>query len=172
VLSAAWPDVPVTVLNEGIGGQTVDEVMPRLETDVLAMRPTLVIWQTGANEMLRGIDPARFAARLDEGVRRILDSGADVVLMDNQVAPRLLEDQQAIYDGVTAKEAQDRRVSLFSRTRLMREWRAVEPAVDNMIGPDGLHHTDRGYACLAGALGQAMIDATAPSIPLASVKKK
>jgi hypothetical protein len=41
-----------------------------------------------------------------------------------------------------------------------------------MIGPDGLHHTDRGYGCLAAALGQAMIDATARSIPVASVKKK
>ena len=30
-----------------------------------------------------------------------------------------------------------------------------------MIGPDGLHHSDRGYACLAASLGAAIVTAVA-----------
>ena len=39
LLRARWPGMPaVTVLNQGIGGQTVDAMLARLDTDVLAAR--------------------------------------------------------------------------------------------------------------------------------------
>jgi lysophospholipase L1-like esterase len=172
VLRAAWPDVPVTVLNKGVGGQIADAVVGRIDSDVLALEPTLVIWQVGTNEVLRGMDEAEFAARLHEGVRRILASGADLVLMDAQVAPRITEDRLAIYDAIIAHEAQTQHVPLFSRTGLMREWQAEDPPAEGMIGPDGLHHTDRGYACVAASLGQAIVDAAAKGLHVASVKTK
>jgi acyl-CoA thioesterase-1 len=172
VLREAWPDVPVTVVNKGIGGQIAGAVVGRIDTDVLALGPALVIWQVGTNEVLQGTDPAQFAARLDEGVRRILASGADLVLMDAQVAPRITGDRLAVYDGIIAHEAQTQHVPLFSRTGLMREWQTEDPPVEGMIGPDGLHHTDRGYACVAAALGQAIVDAAAKGLPVASVKTK
>ena len=166
-LRETWPDVEVKVLNRGIGGQTVDAVLVRLDADVLAEHPTLVIWQAGTNEILRAMDPAWFGEQLDEGVRRIVASGADLVLLDTQIAPRVAPDQQAIYDGVMAQEARERHVPLFSRARLMREWQADGIAENAMIGPDGLHHTDLGYACLAAALGETITVAAAKGIPVA-----
>jgi len=158
LLRAAWPGVPVTVLNRGLGGQTTDAMLARLDADVLAAHPTLVIWQDGANAALRGMEPARFATLLSDGARRIVATGADLVLMDNQVAPRLERvAHHAAYIDLVAREAAARRVSLFSRTALMREWHAADPSANDMIGADGLHHTDRGYACLAEALGRAIV---------------
>ena len=172
LLRAAWPNVPVTVANRGLGGQTTDAMLARLDTDVLAARPTLVIWQDGANAALRGMEPARFAALLSEGVRRIVASGADLVLMDNQIAPQL---EQTAHHGtfiaMVAQEAAARRVPLFSRAALMREWRAAAPSANDMIGPDGLHHTDRGYECLAEALGRAIV-APAPSAVVTAPGKR
>ena len=179
LLRAALPDAAVTVLNRGVGGQTIDAVMDRIEADVLALRPTLVIWQIGTNEVLRAIDPAYFAARLDLGVRRIRAGGADLVLMDSQVAPRVDAGKKAVFDYLMAREAREREVSLFSRGGLMRAWIAGDSEGDPMIGLDGLHHTDRGYGCLAEALGASILDAVARGgpgdvrgdVPLASVRK-
>jgi acyl-CoA thioesterase I len=172
ILRAAWPNVPVTVLNKGIGGEMVDSELKRIDTDVLPEQPQLVIWQIGTNEVLRGMEGARFAARLDEGVQKILASGADVVLMDNQIAPRVREDRSEVFDALIAHETQAQHISLFSRTGLMREWQMADPPVEGMIGPDGLHHTDRGYACVAASLGQAIITAAGKGVPVADVKKK
>jgi acyl-CoA thioesterase-1 len=170
VLRSAWPNDPVTVMNKGVGGQLVDQVLARIDTDVLAVQPTLVIWQVGTNEELRGMDEAQFTAQLDEGVRRILASGADLVLMDSQIAPRIKPDRLAVYDAIIAHEAQEQHVPLFSRTELMREWQMADPPAEGMIGADGLHHTDHGYACLAASLGQAIIDSASKGIPVATVK--
>ncbi len=172
LLRSAWPNVPVTVLNRGKGGQTTDAMLARLDTDVLAARPTLVIWQDGANAALRGMEPARFAALLSEGVRRIVASGADLVLMDNQVAPRLEQTaHHATFIALVAQEAAARRLPLFSRSALMREWRAADPKAHDMIGADGLHHTDRGYECLAEALGRAIVAPVSPAIMTAQGKR-
>ena len=157
LLRAHWPGVALTLLNRGAGGQTIDAMLARLDRDVLALHPALVIWQAGANEALRGADPARFGALLDEGVRRIVAAGGDVVLMDNQIAPRLPAwESQGVYGAILAGEATARSVSLFSRTALMREWGMADPPAEGMIGADGLHHTDRGYDCLAASLGAAI----------------
>jgi lysophospholipase L1-like esterase len=172
VLRSAWTDEAVTVLNRGVGGQMVDSVLPRIDTDVLAEQPTLVIWQVGTNEELRGMDQAQFTAQLDEGVERILASGADLILMDSQIAPRIKEDRLTAYDAIIAHEAEERHVPLFSRTALMREWQMADPPAQGMIGGDGLHHTDRGYACLAASLGQAIIASAAKGIPVATVKTR
>ena len=56
-LSAGLPEAHVAVINRGIGGQDAAEELARLDADVLAMRPQLVIWQVGANGALRNADP-------------------------------------------------------------------------------------------------------------------
>ncbi len=169
-LREAWPNGQVMVLNKGVSGQLVDQVLARIDTDVIAEHPTLVIWQVGTNEELRGMDQAQFAARLDEGVRRILGSGADLVLMDSQIAPRIKPDRLAEYDAIVARVARAAHVPLFSRTALMREWQTADPQAEDMIGADGLHHTDRGYACVAASLGQAIVASAAKGVPMASVR--
>jgi acyl-CoA thioesterase-1 len=171
-LHQAWPEAALQMVNKGIGGQMVDSVLGRIDADVLAQKPTLVIWQVGTNEVLLGMDEARFAAQLDEGVQRILASGADLVLMDNQIAPRESPERLAVIDAIIAREAEKWHVPLFSRSALMRAWQAEDPPVTGMIGPDGLHHSDRGYACVAEALGEAIIDAAAKGLPVADLKKK
>lgn len=183
LLRAAWPTTPVRVINAGIGGETADMMAARLERDVLARHPVLVIWQAGTNAALQHMDLNRFDAALDAGLRRLAAAGTDVVLMDNQLAPRVeREPNNHAYDDALAREAGRHHDSLFSRLATMRQWaigritRTTAPAstppgpaavgqgVAGMIGPDGLHHTDRGYACLAAALGKAIVSAVTPQM--------
>ena len=43
------------------------------------------------------------------------------------------------------------------RPFLERRWQAAGLPQGDVIAPDGLHHNDRGYACLAEALAAALL---------------
>jgi lysophospholipase L1-like esterase len=161
-LARLWPAVPVEVLNRGVGGEDVIEMLDRLERDVLLARPALVVWQLGVNAALRRLDIAEFRLRLDEGLARMRAAGAEVVLMDSQRGPwtRRAPGREA-YDRALAEAAAARDgVELFSRARLMDGWASQGALPEAMLVADGLHHNDRGYACLAEALARAIRDGT------------
>ena len=90
-LQRRLPTTHVAVLNRGIDGQDALEHLARLDRDVTTVHPQLVIWQVGVNAALRDIDPAAFRATVSIGVRWLRQPGRDVVLMDNQRAPRVLD---------------------------------------------------------------------------------
>lgn len=157
-----WPAVAVQVLNQGIGGEDVVEMLARLERDVLLLRPALVVWQLGVNAALRRQDIAEFRLRLDEGLARMRAAGAEVVLMDSQRGPwmRRAPDHQAFDSALADAAAARDGVELFSRSRLMDGWATRGARPEAMLIGDGLHHNDRGYACLAEALARAIRDGT------------
>jgi lysophospholipase L1-like esterase len=70
-LRAAWPGRLVEVSNAGRSGETSAEMLARLERDVLARRPQLVVWQAGGNEALRGGSVEGFRAVMAEGLARL-----------------------------------------------------------------------------------------------------
>ena len=124
LLRAALPGRVVRVLNRGVGGQDVGEMLARLDADVLAERPQLVVWQAGANAALRGMDPGAFRDTLADGVARLRANGTDVVLMDSQLAPAVLS--RPLHPRIAAATrdvAAAWSVPVFSRAGLMRESR-------------------------------------------------
>lgn len=150
--------LPVKVLNRGRGGEDALEMRARLEEDVIAAQPDLVIWQLGVNGAIRAQSLNRFRTLLRQGVARMQETGADVVLMDSQRGPwvaahAVLRD---LFDTTLAEVAQEKGAQLFSRRRLMDVWALSGTAETAMIAPDGLHHNDQGYACLAEALASAI----------------
>lgn len=165
-LREALPGHPITVLNRGRGGEEVEEMMRRLQGDVMEASPTLVIWQAGSNAVLRGMAPALYRERVEAGLGRLRAAGIEVVLMDNQEAPRLqaMPEANARILALTAETARERGVPLFSRSALMRRWQEEGVPPTAMIGPDGLHHTDLGYDCVAAALARSIVAALRPAL--------
>ena len=160
LLIHALPAAEISVLNRGINGQDAAREDGRMGRDVLAVRPQLVIWQVGANAAARGEDPARFRALVARGLARLERAGVDIVLMDNQRSRRLLASpDNARINAALAALADPPRVNLFSRDRLMRAWEAGGQALAPFLAADGLHMSDRGYACLAAALARAITTA-------------
>jgi acyl-CoA thioesterase-1 len=90
--------------------------------------------------------------------------------MDNQEAPQLQARPEANADilAQTAGIARERGVPLFSRSALMRRWQAEGVPAAAVIGPDGLHHTDLGYDCVAAALAGSIVAALRPALDAAS----
>ncbi len=69
----------------GIGGEHVDDMLKRLDRDVIAAEPQLVIWQTGSNDPLRGVSLDHFRDATAAAIRRIREGrhrrGADGAAM-------------------------------------------------------------------------------------------
>jgi lysophospholipase L1-like esterase len=153
-LTRALPGVRVRVFNRGVSGEDAAQNLARLDADVLTLRPALVIWQAGANMAMRLGDPERFRLLLTRGITLLQGEGIDVILMDTQVSPRTMAAPRTpAFLAMTRETAKAHNVALFPRHALMQQWRAGDPAAqDGLIGPDALHHTDAGYACLAEGL--------------------
>ena len=65
--------------------------------------------------------------------------------------------------------AASNRVPIFSRAELMRTWEAAGVGPLHMLHADGLHHNDRGYACLAEALAESILRGLGAAAPPARV---
>jgi lysophospholipase L1-like esterase len=159
LLRAALPGVRVKVINRGIGGEDAAQNLARFDADVLALRPAIVIWQAGANMAMRQGDPGRFQTLLDRGVEMLKNDGVDVVLVDSQAAPRIVAaPRNAAFLAAVRETATDHAVALFPRFALMQAWGRSQPAATaSLIGPDQLHHTDAGYACMAEGLAALIL---------------
>jgi lysophospholipase L1-like esterase len=143
------PHVPVRVVNKGVNGNDIDEMAARIDADVLALSPTLVVWQVGSNDVIRGMPPSRFAAVLRAGAERIRSAGIDLVLMDMQSAPVIdTKADTPAYLAAIATVAAETGAVLLARHRLMRSLEGKGPP---LLVDDGLHMSDAGYGALAGA---------------------
>ena len=77
------------VINAGISGETSSGALSRLEWVLRALRPDILILETGANDGLRGIDPSVLRANLDSMLTTLKENGVVVVLAGMQMLPNL-----------------------------------------------------------------------------------
>jgi lysophospholipase L1-like esterase len=159
-LRRRYPTVDITVVNRGKGGEDAQEMLKRLQTEVIDMKPDLVIWQVGTNAVLRNLDPGETEQLVEDGITRIQAAGADVVLVDPQYSPRVNERAESAGKMVRLlrKAAEIRHVGIFPRFEVMRDWHEKQAIpIDNFLISDGLHMSDWGYACFAQLLGDDII---------------
>jgi lysophospholipase L1-like esterase len=167
-LKARLPGLPITVLNKGIGGEEAAQMVERFDADVFDEVPDLVLWQVGSNSVLR--DHPAPGEIIRQGVERLKASGADVVLINPQYAPKIIARPGVAnsVDVITAT-ARDEEVGLFNRFIAMRYWRETEQLpFDQFVTADGLHMNDWGYGCVAKLIAGALLDGT--KLPAATAK--
>jgi lysophospholipase L1-like esterase len=170
-LNDALPKADFAFINRGIGGQDAPEELARLDADVLAIRPQMVIWQVGANGAVRDESPTLFKHLVEEGIEKLKVAGADVILMDNQRSPRILASpEHVVMDQALQEIAQESGVNLFSRGTLMDHWAAAGAPYEDFIAADGFHMNNRGYACLAQAMAGVISAALKQTIVQQNVK--
>jgi hypothetical protein len=165
-LRGRYPGRMIDVVNRGIGGQEAPEELSRFESDVLAEMPTLTIWQVGTNAIFHRelYDPHAVAGTIATGMSLLKTVPTDVILMDLQYVPALLEPQKEkdtrLMVSLIAKVAEDAEVNLFPRFALMEQWCVADglsPA--DLIDPsDGskLHMSEWATQCVTTALDRAI----------------
>src|SRR5258708_923478 len=159
-LHRQYPSADITVVNRGQGGEDAPEMMKRLQTAVLDMKPDLVIWQVRTNAVLRNLHPAETARLVEEGIARIQAAGADLLLVDPQYSPKGIQRGESPSKMVKllGRVAELRHVGFFPRFEVMRDWHERQAIpIDNFVIADGLHMNDWGYACFAQLLGDDII---------------
>jgi lysophospholipase L1-like esterase len=169
-LRSKYPGRMIDVINRGIGGQEAPEELARFESDVLIEQPTLVIWQVGTNAIFHKslYDLPAVAKTIATGLSWLKGLATDVILMDPQYAPALLQDDRGKPNPPKEKDtrrmvslisaaARGAEVNLFRRFELMELWVTIDK-IDwtTLIGPDGLHQTEFATNCVSNALEAAI----------------
>ncbi len=169
-LQKQFPRSEITVLNRGVSGEEILDMLKRFAQAVIAEKPDLVLWQLGTNSVLRNHPFADHGAAIREGLNRIHQISADIVLIDPQFTPKVVVKPEAErMVALIALTAKKENVDLFHRYAMMRRWHDVDRLpFATIASPDGLHMNDWSYACLANGLGQAIAEAATRPITAAS----
>lgn len=170
-LRQRFPDAPITVINQGVNGEDAGSMMARMDA-VLAPKPDLVIWQLGTNTLLRDGSIPETGNLLQAGITQIKKTGADVLLIDPQFAPRV-NAKPAVSEmvGLIAYVAKQSHVPVFRRYVAMRHWHEDQAiGFDRFISADGLHMNDWGYSCFARLLADNITTAVARSRAIAGAR--
>ena len=151
----------IAVVNQGVGGEEVPDMLKRFDSAVVSAKPDLVLWQLGTNSVVRGHMTAGQGDLIRAGLKKIRSTGADVVLIDPQYAPKVIAKPEA--DSMVAlisATAKAENADLFRRFDVMKRWYHVDHiGFDAFVSSDGLHMNDWSYACMARGLGLAIADA-------------
>jgi lysophospholipase L1-like esterase len=161
--------LPGKIVNAGGDGNTSREGLARLERDVLAHQPALVLVEFGGNDAVEGerhVPVEEFEQNLRSIHHQVTARGGRIVLL---TFPPVIDARHAFRDspyflargGIdrevdryrqrTRAVAQSLRVPLFDLDRYLRE-RDTQPGVAPAIAPDGVHLTIEGNQAVAGAL--------------------
>jgi acyl-CoA thioesterase-1 len=166
-----FPRLAITVINRGVGGEEVPDMLQRFDAAVIAAKPDLVLWQLGTNSVIRDHKLTDHGAMIRTGLTKIRAAGADVVLIDPQFAPKVIAKPEAeAMVALISATAKREDVDLFRRFDVMRHWRDVDHlSFDIFVSPDGLHMNDWSYACMAKGLGNAIAEAAQRPVMSATV---
>lgn len=165
-LRALLPRASITVINRGVNGETAGDMLARLDRDVFATNPDLVLWQVGSNSVLLGRPSAPTAVLISEGLRRLKVAGADAVLINPQYAPKVIakhdEHDADLMVSLIADAAREMHIDVFQRFALMRYWRLTQGLpFSAFLSKDELHMNDWSYGCMAKFLANAIAEAAA-----------
>lgn len=160
-LQRQFPKQSITMINRGVNGEEVADMLKRFDTAVVASKPDLLLWQLGTNSLIRDHAMDDRGASIREGINKMRAIGADVVLIDPQFAPKVIAKPQVgqMVDFI-ATTAKKENVGLFRRFAAMKRWNEVDrlPFSTFLIN-DGLHLNDWGYHCMAKGLAVAIAEA-------------
>ena len=126
-----------SVINAGVSGDTTDSAAERLDSDVLAHDPRIVLVGLGGNDYLRGVPIVTTEENLSRMIRRIQGSGAMVVLLGFK-----FPSFTANYEKMYAKVAKDEGCLLIGDLLHGIE---TDPALKS----DEIHPNARGYDIMA-----------------------
>ncbi|WP_212003569.1 GDSL-type esterase/lipase family protein [Chitinophaga sp. HK235] len=167
---------PYTVINKGIAGNNTSDLLARVDKDVLALHPDLVVMMVGTNDMINSsklVSEEQFATQYQSLVQQLRKEGAVVVLMSSlpvdtgylfQRHPRALypvdpnrklDDARTIVQQIAATEQVyflDLREIFQQRGEPVRTASSLIVNAANMGREDGIHPTAEGYRFIADQL--------------------
>ena len=172
-LKRHFPKNPIAVINRGVNGEEIGDMVKRFDSAVVAAKPDLVLWQLGTNSIIRDHRLSAHDSAIRDGLKKIRAVGADIVLIDPQFAPKVIAKPDATHMvELIAATAKREDVDLYRRFDTMKRWTEVDRiGFDVFVASDGLHLNDWSYACMAKGLGLAIAEAVQRPVVSATAKQ-
>ena len=160
VAGARRPDLGLTFLNRGVGGDTSAMLRARWEQDAVALAPTVVSILIGINDTWRRYDSGTPTStdEYEENLRAVVGTVDRLVLIEPFVVP-VTASQHAWREDLDPRIAVVRRIATERRAVLVPA-DGLFAAAAARTGPatwadDGVHPTPAGH----GLLAEAWLDA-------------
>ncbi len=130
-----------TVINGGVSGDTSAGGAARIDW-ALADQPQVVILALGANDMLRGLDPAATKANLETVITKAQAAGAEIVLAGMLAPPNLGDEYKTAFDALYPDLAK-------AHGLLFLPFLLQDVALDSALNQaDGMHPNGKGVAVI------------------------
>ena len=133
--------IDAEVLDGGVSGDTTAGGLARLDW-TLQEEPRVVIVELGANDALRGLDPAAAKANLDAILTRLGQQHRTVLLAGMLAPPNLGPDYAKAFNAIYPELAEKHGVTLYP---FFLDGVAANPS---LIQQDGLHPNAAGVAVI------------------------
>jgi acyl-CoA thioesterase-1 len=133
------------VINAGISGETSSGARSRVDW-VLKLNPDIVILETGANDGLRGIDPALVEDNIEQIIVRLKQEDITIVLAGMMMVTNLGKDYIANFNSIYPRLAQKHQVILMP---FFLQDTATETSKNQA---DGIHPNSEGYRIITANL--------------------
>ncbi len=176
-VAARAKDQKIEVIGAGISGNKVPDLEKRLEKDVLAHKPTIVVIYIGINDVWHsqsgmGTPKEEFDAGLRRIVKRINDAGARVILCTASVIGEKTDgsnpldkmlDEYCDVSRTVAKETKSQLLDLRNHFLKHLKEHNRDNADKNQLTSDGVHLNPAGNRFVADRMLDALGAAAAPS---------
>jgi acyl-CoA thioesterase-1 len=153
-LTAALPQVKVTVTNEEPPGKNSADVPPVLPDLIAKTGARLVIWGPGGRDVATRLDVGTFVSAVKAGIEATRQAGADLILLDTTSIPSpprmtMIEAYRDRLRSVASANS----IPLLRRHDMMRRW--SEDGTLNLAARDPGERdlvVQRLFACVARSL--------------------
>ncbi len=156
------------IVNAGISGNKVTDLLTRLDSDVISLRPSIVVIYIGINDVWHFSMPGRtgtprdtYESGIEELIRRLLVAGSRVVLCTPSVIGEKgrgenpqdeLLAEYAVISRSLAKKTGAVLCDLNTQFNDYLKEHNPENRSDGVLTVDGVHLNDRGNRLVAEAL--------------------
>lgn len=164
--SAAFPDF--TNYNRGISGDTTDGMLDRLDSNVLAIEPSRIVFLGGANDLNHGVTPEEIVSNIREILTRIKTALPDCEIYVESLYPVNPYTRPVYLNSVADRKNSDILKINEALIPLCEELGCTYINVhdsltdDNgnlneSLTADGLHVTEDGYAIITEILSEYLL---------------
>ena len=119
ILDDHYSELPLACYNRGIGGDTTEGVLRRLEVSVFDIEPSVVVLMIGTNDINGGIAEDEILDRYEQIIDEIFLALPDVVLYCMSIIPQ--NDQIEEYSSIDLDVTTERILSINPKIRLLAE---------------------------------------------------
>jgi hypothetical protein len=149
-LRLRYPQASLQVTVMARASETAQKMLARMDA-VAAVRPHLVIWETGTPEAVRGLNVEEFVAAMRDGIDRLAETRTDILLVEPQYARKTaMMINFTPYLEAIAQAAAMRDLIVFPRYAVMRWWSEHEQIVVDGLPLNMMAETaDKVYDCVA-----------------------